>query len=242
MKQIAAIFDMDGTVLDTLEDLKCALNYAFEEAGHSHDFKREEVALFFGSAVHVAIQRGLAREAGMQMEELLQIGTKGHETVDGIDEAEVNRIQAIYKPYYEKHCNDNTAPYPGIVDMIRDLRKQGIRCAVVSNKPDPAVQSLVADLFPDTFDFSLGEIAGLKRKPAPDMVEKCLDAIGTKAEDAVYIGDSEIDIQTAENSGLPCISVDWGFRPVSYLSSHGAEVIVSTVADLGREIMRRREE
>ena len=219
MKQIAAIFDMDGTVLDTLEDLKCALNYAFEEAGHSHDFKREEVALFFGSAVHVAIQRGLAREAGMQMEELLQIGTKGHETVDGIDEAEVNRIQAIYKPYYEKHCNDNTAPYPGIVDMIRDLRKQGIRCAVVSNKPDPAVQSLVADLFPDTFDFSLGEVAGLKRKPAP-----------------------EIDIQTAENSGLPCISVDWGFRPVSYLSSHGAEVIVSTAAELGREIMRRREE
>ena len=74
------------------------------------------------------------------------------------------------------------------------------------------------------------------------MVEKCLDAIGTKAEDAVYIGDSEIDIQTAENSGLPCISVDWGFRPVSYLSSHGAEVIVSTAAELGREIMRRREE
>ena len=219
MKQIAAIFDMDGTVLDTLEDLKCALNYAFEEAGHSHDFKREEVALFFGSAVHVAIQRGLAREAGMQMEELLQIGTKGHETVDGIDEAEVNRIQAIYKPYYEKHCNDNTAPYPGIVEMIRNLRKQGIRCAVVSNKPDPAVKILCAQYFPGIL--ACGEHPGCPRKPAPNMVWHAMTALGV--DRCVYVGDSEVDVETAKNAGVPCLSVTWGFRDRKELEEAGGK-------------------
>lgn len=222
----AAIFDMDGTVLDTLEDLKDALNYAMQKSGHKIRLDRHQTALCFGSAVHVAIQRALSIENGMTEQDLLLIGTTGHDKVDGIDENEVNRIQAIYKPYYEAHCADKTGPYVGIPESIQKLRAAGIPCAVVSNKPDPAVQSLVASDFPGVFDFALGEREGTRRKPAPDMTLQSLKALNIDPSDAVYIGDTEIDFRTAKNSGLDCISVTWGFRSRKFLEDLGSRVIV----------------
>ncbi|MDD6352191.1 MAG: HAD family hydrolase [Lachnospiraceae bacterium] len=233
----AAIFDMDGTVLDTLEDLKDALNWALKECGHEITLTREQTAHCFGSAVHVAIQRALSIEAGMTEDDLLVIGTAGHETVDGISEDEVNRIQAVYKPYYEAHCGDKTGPYAGIPESIQKLRSAGIRCAVVSNKPDPAVQSLVASDFPGVFDFALGEKAGTRRKPAPDMTLQSLKALGVDPEDAVYIGDTEIDFRTAKNSGLDCISVTWGFRGRKFLENLGSKVIVDTPEEMADHIL-----
>lgn len=234
----AAIFDMDGTVLDTLGDLQDAINWAMKETGHKSDFTRENTALFFGSAVHVAIQRALLYESGVTEEkELLAVGTAGHETVPGISEEEVNRIQEIYRPYYDAHCAIKTGPYRGIPEAIRHLRAAGIPCAVVSNKPDEAVQSLVKKDFPGVFDFALGEKPGTRRKPAPDMTIQSLKTLSVKPEDAVYIGDTEIDFQTAKNSGMDCISVTWGFRTRRFLESLGARTIVDTPEEMAEKIL-----
>ena len=160
----------------------------------------------------------------------------------GTSEQDIDQVFKTFNDYYKDHCAIKTRPYEGIPEVIQEMRRRGILTAVISNKADYAVKSLCEDYFKGLFDFSLGDREGYRRKPYPDNVNAVMDKFQVRRSEAVYIGDSEIDIQTAENSGLPCISVDWGFRPVSYLSSHGAEVIVSTAAELGREIMRRREE
>lgn len=237
MSYKAAIFDMDGTVLDTLTDLRLAINYAMGQAGHKNDFTEDETRTFFGSAVHVAIQRALLREKGADAGELLLIGTEGHETAPGIDEDEVNRIQAIYKPYYDRICSDHTKAYPGIHEAIKRIKASKVLCAVVSNKPDEAVQKLVHDIFPGDFDFALGEKPGTRRKPAPDMTEQSLLALGINKDEAVYIGDSEIDIMTALNSGMDEIAVTWGFRPEEYLKQTGAVTIVHNADELAKAIV-----
>ena len=140
----------------------------------------------------------------------------------------LQKIQEIYTPYYAAHCDIKTGPYAGILEVLEKLRAAGVKTAVVSNKPDIAVQKLVNDLFTGMFDLSVGEMDGVRRKPAPDMTEKALRDLGTTdKKEAVYIGDSEIDMQTAENSGLDCISVDWGFRGRKFLEEHKAKTIVS---------------
>lgn len=140
----------------------------------------------------------------------------------------MQKIQEIYTPYYAAHCDIKTGPYAGILEVLEKLRAAGVKTAVVSNKPDIAVQKLVNDLFTGMFDLSVGEMDGVRRKPAPDMTEKALRDLGTADKrKAVYIGDSEIDMQTAENSGLDCISVDWGFRGRKFLEEHKAKTIVS---------------
>lgn len=233
----AAVFDMDGTILDTIEDLKDSLNYALGQFGHRADFTARQTCLFFGSGARVAVTRALSAEAGEPPEITGTIGTpEDRSAVRQYDKA-VEEILDFYKDYYEKHCAIKTGPYPGIPELLQRLLENGVKTAVVSNKPDPAVQSLCREYFPDLFSYAAGESPGIPRKPAPDMIFRTLDALGVSAEEAVYIGDSEVDIETANNAGLDHICVDWGFRPRDLLVQSGAKRIVSTCDDLYQRII-----
>ena len=228
----AAIFDMDGTILNTSGDLTAAVNYAMGKFGHRSDFPIEDGCAFFGSGAHTAIQRALAREAGMDRGEVLKIGSASNSVVPGIDEKEVLKILEVYQPYYKAHNAILTHAYPGITDLLKKLRAAGVRTAVVSNKPDNSVVQLAADYFGGEFDLAIGETEGIARKPAPDMNFLILDKLGVDVRDAVYIGDTEIDIATARNTGMDCIMVAWGFRPTENLRALGAKVIADTAEDI----------
>lgn len=245
MKFQAAIFDMDGTVLDTIRDLRDAVNYAMKETGHRHDFTDDDTKMLFGSGVYVALSRALiAEKLGVSAEDdgvldrMLEVGfTTGPEDY-GIPKEEVERISTVYRPYYEKNCDIHTKPYDGIGALLTRLRRSGVKTAVVSNKPDEAVRTLSADKFPDQFDFVLGEQPGIRRKPEPDMTDRCLEVLSVRREDAVYIGDTEIDLKTAENGGMQVIGVTWGFRGRRFLEAHGARMIAETAEEAGRMILQ----
>lgn len=228
----AAVFDMDGTILDTAEDLRLAINHAMEQTGHRHDFTREDAYFFFGSGIMVAIRRALAREAGAEREALIAIGTDAEGEIPAEVQAETEKIRAAYMPYYTLHCSEHTGPFEGIPEALRALREAGIRTAVVSNKPDEATRKLAAETFPGLFDLAVGEHAGVRRKPAPDMTLTALRQLGVQPEEAVYIGDTEIDIETAANAKLRCVAVSWGFRSAAYLKERGAETIVSDAPEM----------
>ena len=211
MRYKAVIFDMDGTILDTSGDLTAAVNYAMAKFGHRSDFPTEDGCLFFGSGAHTAIQRALAREAGMDRDEILKIGSAKNSVVPGIDEDEVLRILEVYQPYYKAHNAILTSAYPGITDLLKKLRSAGVRTAVVSNKPDNSVTQLAEDYFGGLFDLAIGETEGIARKPAPDMNCLILDKLGVDVSDAVYVGDTEIDRQSAEKAGVSFIWAKYGF-------------------------------
>ncbi len=201
-----AVFDMDGTILNTLQDIKDSINYALRENGYP-ERTMDEVRFFVGNGLAKLVERAVP---------------------DGLSEEERKKVFDTLIPYYIKHSADTTKPYDGIRELLVRLKKAGIKCAVVSNKADPAVQQLVIDYFDGLFDAALGESPAVAKKPAPDMTLKILSDLGTAPEDAVYIGDSDVDIQTARNSGLDEILVDWGFRSREFLIEHGAKRIVST--------------
>lgn len=233
MKYKAAVFDMDGTVLDTVGDLTDAVNYSMEQLGYSGNFSDEDAKLFFGSGVRVALTRAFAVLNGIANGyDLLKVGTENDDISPRINMDEVSKAEAIYKPYYSTHNDIKTGEYPGITGLLKELRKSGILTAVVSNKPDDSVISLSDNLFKGLFNICLGEKDGIKRKPAPDMTLKVLNELRVETRDAVYIGDSEIDLLTARNSGLDCIAVSWGFRSRDYLKAHGAEIIVDTTEEI----------
>ena len=233
MQYKAVIFDMDGTILDTVNDLTTSVNYAMRKCGHRHDYVRADGMRMFGSGVHTALQRALVMEAGETDDARLRmIGTPEMMTVPGIDEAEVARIEEVMRPYYLEHSRDETGPYEGIMELLQALLDMGIRTAVVSNKPDPAVKKLAAECFDNLFDAAAGEQAGIRRKPAPDMVNAVLQDFGIAPEEALYIGDTEIDIETAANTGMPCVCVSWGFRPVEFLKSLHPMAIIDKPMEL----------
>jgi phosphoglycolate phosphatase len=233
MRYKAVIFDMDGTILDTANDLTASVNYAMGVCGHRHDYVRADGMKMFGSGAHTALQRALAMEAGeTDPIRLRRIGSEEMMTVPGIDEEEVARIEEVFRPYYLEHSMDETGPYDGIMDLLQVLRERGIRTAVVSNKPDPAVKKLADDCFDNLLDAAAGEQEGIRRKPAPDMVQAVLKDFGIAPEEALYIGDTEIDIQTAANTGMPCVCVSWGFRSVDFLRSMNPFAIIDTPAEL----------
>ena len=233
----AAIFDMDGTILNTLDDLTDAVNYAMEQAGHRHDYTARHTQAFFGSGARVALTRALYYEKGMALRELEFVGTDSF-TVDDETERETMRVLRVFQGYYPSHSEIKTRPYDGINDAVRELREKGILTAVVSNKMDEAVQGLCVKYFDGLFDVAVGENEPhVKRKPAPDMTRKAMEIMGVTADEAVYIGDSEIDMQTAENSGLDCVSVAWGFRSREFLESHGAGTIIDGVHELKDAIL-----
>ena len=232
-KYKAVIFDMDGTILDTVDDLRASINYALARCGHKHDFTREQCKELFGSGVHTALQRALSIEAGEQDQEILRlIGTPQRMTVPGIDEKEIERIEGVFRPYYLEHSMEHTGPYDGIMDLLRTLRSRGFKTAVVSNKPDPAVRKLAEECFEGLFDVSTGEQPGIRRKPAPDMTEEAMRLLGVSAGESLYLGDSEIDVQTALNTGMDCVCVTWGFRSADFLESLHPLALISTPSEL----------
>ena len=206
------IFDLDGTLLDTLGDLAASVNFALRSCGlpeHSID----EVRRFVGNGVRKLMERAVP---------------------DGADNPLFEEAYASFRQYYMEHALDTTRPYDGIPDTLAALKARGCRLAVVSNKMMAATQALCSHFFPDTIEVAIGEheAEGIRKKPAPDTVIAALRALGVGKEHAVYVGDSDVDIQTARNSGLPCISVLWGFRDRDFLKQHGAETFISTPSDL----------
>lgn len=199
------LFDLDGTLLNTLEDLLDATNYALAQCGYPAR-TLSELRRFVGNGAENQIRMSLPAGASPE---------------------EVQRVLKIYKPYYTEHCQVKTRPYDGIWESLAIL-KEKYPIAVVSNKPDAAVKTLCGQMFPGIF--ALGEAPDCPRKPAPDMVHKACRAIGV--DTCVYVGDSEVDVQTARNAGLPVIGVAWGFRGREALAAAGAETIVDTAAEL----------
>ncbi len=224
---------MDGTVLDTAGDLTDAINHALGILGYRNDFTVEDSKFFFGSGIMVALTRAFAQAKGLASGyELLSVGTDKDAISPEIDKDLVSKAVELYRPYYSTHNDIKTGEYPGISALLKSLREKGAKTAVVSNKPHDSVAALSEQLFKGLFDVYLGEQAGIKRKPAPDMVEKVLSELGTEKKDAVYIGDSEIDLLTAKNSGLDCITVTWGFRDRKFLKEHGASVFADSADEV----------
>lgn len=204
------LFDLDGTLLNTLEDIWSAANHVLREMGYPE--------------VTLAQMRGfVGNGAEMQMRRAMGAGAV---------EEDVQKALALYKPYYAAHCQIRTRPYEGVTELMRALKEAGWKIAVVSNKPDEAVRPLVAEHFGALPDLALGETASRRRKPAPDMVDDALAALGAEKSRAVYVGDSEVDVETARNAGMACIAVSWGFRDREQLVEAGAREIAADAAEL----------
>ena len=210
----AVIFDMDGTILDTLDDLASSVNYALEANGLPKR-TREEVRRFVGNGAVKLIRRAVP---------------------EGTADILFDKVFALYTTYYDEHCADATKPYDGIPELLALLRSKGVKTAVVSNKPDEAVRVLADTYFPHLFDAAVGTRTGIKTKPAPDSVFEIIKKIGAEKKDCVYVGDSEVDIETAKNAGIPCISVSWGFKGNEFLAEHGAQKIVDNAKELSAAI------
>lgn len=209
------IFDLDGTLLDTLEDLKKATNYALKFC-NMPERTLDEVRRFVGNGVRNLMIRAVP---------------------DGESNSEFERAFAIFKEYYGQHCNDATKAYDGIPQLLQELKDRGYALAIVSNKIDSAVQDLNHKYFPQV-DVAIGDRENLRRKPEPDSVNLALDVLNKTKQEAIYVGDSDVDLQTAQNAGLPCISVLWGFRDKEFLIEHGATVFVKKPMEIIDVLLR----
>ena len=206
----AVIFDMDGTILNTLEDLTDSINVALNKFGMPLR-GIDEVRSFVGNGIHKTIERAVP---------------------EGTEEEVIEEVYGFFNPYYRKHCEIKTRPYDGIVDLLHELRAQGYKTAVISNKENGAVIKLVDTVFTDCFDYCLGDTPGIKLKPERDMVDITLNNLGVSVNEAVYVGDSDVDILTARNSDMKCISVTWGFRSRDFLIESGADILADKPADI----------
>ncbi len=216
------IFDLDGTLLDTLEDLTDSVNHAMEKFGFPvHTI--EEIRTFVGNGAPKLLERSIP---------------------DGVANPDYEAALTAFKAHYAEHCEDKTGPYAGVPEMLAGLKEQGYHLAVVSNKFDGAVKKLCKKYFGEFISVSIGESEEVKRKPAPDTVYRALRELGCDAFHAVYVGDSEVDIQTAKNASLPCISVTWGFRSEEKLRDEGApeHMMIRTPRELVPLLARLREE
>jgi len=209
-KMKSIIWDLDGTLMDTLQDLHEAVNHALS-AYHLPLRTLEETRMSVGNGVR----------------RLMILSVPG-----GEDNPQFEGIFAEFKKYYLVHCQDHTGLYPGIAETLKELKRRGVRMAVVSNKLQSGVDELYEVWFKDTIEVAIGERPEMRRKPAPDMVDYAISQLGIMKEDAIYIGDSDVDIATARNSGLPCISVLWGFRDKNFLTAHGATTFAERPEDI----------
>ena len=212
-----AIFDLDGTLLDTLDDLTDSMNYMLGK----HNFPlrtRDEVRNFVGNGVRKLVERAVPPEYKA-------------------DEEFIDKFYDDFSLYYNSHSDIKTAPYPGTLDMLDKLLENGFDIAIVSNKIDSAVKSLSSKFFGERIKSAIGEKPSIRHKPEPDMVFMAMEEMGADKENSIYIGDSEVDIQTAKNAGIPCISVLWVFKDRKFLEDSGATVIVESMEELGERLV-----
>lgn len=206
MMKTGILFDLDGTLLDSLEDLTDSVNYTLRHFG-CPERSLDEVRSFVGNGAKVLVGSALpGKESDPPVEEALR----------------------VFQAYYADHCQLKTRPYDGILEALAEIRKE-FPVAVVSNKPDVATKPLCKGLFGEDI-YAMGQLEGCPRKPAPDMVYKAMEAIGV--EKCIFVGDSEVDVKTAQNAGVPCLSVLWGFRKKDYLTEQGATHFCDDPKDL----------
>lgn len=204
------IFDLDGTLLNTLEDLKNSANYAMQMMGYP-THTTDEIRRFVGNGIAMLIKRAVP---------------------DGTSKENEDKALKFFKAHYAEHLNDNTTPYDGIVEMIGELKKRGCKTAVVTNKNDDAAKELVKKYFGTLFNCVVGHTDALASKPDPAAVNVAMEELAAQKNSTIFIGDSDVDVMTAHNAGLKCIGVLWGFRDEETLKSAGAEYIVSSAQDI----------
>lgn len=210
MKYEAVIFDFDGTLLYTVQDLADAVNYAVARRGYpTHSVRAIERMI--GNGVNMLVSRALPR---------------------GFDTPEYERIMDDFRAFYRAHCQDNTRPYDGVPEMLARLRAEGRKLAIVTNKYQTAAELLRKQFFADSVELIVGDFEGRRRKPEPDGVLIALEKLGADPSRAVYVGDTEVDMQTAENAGLDCICVAWGYRTRQELERLGAPAIAENTQEL----------
>ncbi len=213
------IFDLDGTLMNTLDDLHDSVSYALREAGLEPNPK-QDTRRYLGNGIRRLVESSV------------------EQSKPDADEALTERVFATFRAYYVEHSMDKTAPYEGIPELLKECKKRGLFTAIVSNKLAPAVQDLHRAFFADTIDVAIGETPTVKRKPAPDMVDEAIRQLSQlhgrqfEKSECVYVGDSEVDLQTAKNSALPCIAVSWGFRDREFLVEQGAKAIIDKPSEL----------
>ena len=210
MKYKIAIFDMDGTILNTLDDLADSMNHCLRARGLA-ERSLQEICAFLGNGIHRLVECSVP---------------------DGTDAETLEKVYQDFLIYYKDHCAIKTCPYEGIPQVLQSLRRAGVLTAVVSNKADYAVKILCEDYFDGQFDFSVGELEGRRRKPYPDSVDAVMENFRIAKKDAVYIGDSEVDFQTAQNAGVDVIMVGWGFRDEDFLKEQGAKFVIHDPAEI----------
>ncbi|MDR0185220.1 HAD family hydrolase [Prevotella brunnea] len=204
------VFDLDGTLLETLNDLAASTNYALRTC-QMPEHSVEEVRMFVGNGVKKLMERAVP---------------------DGKENPMFEKVLSLFRSHYLEHNLDTTQPYNGIPELLSELNKRGKKLAIVSNKFDAATKDLAKHFFADTIEVAIGERENIRKKPAPDTVLEALRQLGASKSGAVYIGDSDVDIMTAKNSGLPCASVLWGFRDKDFLIRHGATFFAEKPEDL----------
>ena len=204
------IFDLDGTLLSTLGDLAASCNYALRTNGMP-ERTIDEVRVFVGNGVKKLMERAVP---------------------NGEDNPAFEKTYSNFRKHYMEHNLDTTKPYDGVMDLLKELNSRGKKVAVVSNKFYAATKELCRHFFGNLVQVAIGEREDIRKKPAPDTVIEAMRQLGVTTEGAVYIGDSDVDIETARNSGMPCISVLWGFRDRDFLLQHGATTLVDTPADI----------
>ena len=215
MSYKAVLFDMDGTLLDTLEDLCDSTNHALRQMGYPPR-GLEEIRRFIGNGAEKQIRRAVP---------------------EGTSEEKIMETLAAFRAYYQDHCQIKTKVYDGLLDMLSELKEKGVKMAVVSNKPDAAVKKLNREYFGDRLDYAIGPSDGVRCKPYPDMAEEALKALGVEKKDAVFVGDSEVDVQTGLNAGLDVIAVSWGFRSREVVIEAGASKIADDAHQLEKFIL-----
>ena len=204
------VFDLDGTLLETLKDLAASTNYALR-MHNMPEHSIEDVRMFVGNGVKKLMERAIP---------------------NGIENPQFEDVYATFRQHYLEHNLDTTKPYEGIPELLAELKARGKKLAIVSNKFYAATQELARHFFPDTIEVAIGERENIKKKPAPDTVIEALHQLGVSRETAVYIGDSDVDIMTAKNCDMPCVSVLWGFRDKEFLMEHGATFFVEKPCQL----------
>lgn len=204
------IFDLDGTLLNTLKDLAASTNYALRSAGMP-EHSVEDVRRFVGNGVKKLMERAIPQ---------------------GLENPKFDETYATFRKHYLEHSLDTTKPYEGIPEVLAELKRRGKKLAIVSNKFYAATQELAKHFFPETIQVAIGERENIRKKPAPDTVLEAMRQLGVGREGTVYIGDSDVDIDTAKNVGVPCISVLWGFRDKDFLIEHGATHLIKEPKEL----------